>query len=267
MLVRLFHSVVVIVFLFMLLPVFYVVLSSFNQSPSLAFPPPAYTLDWYLKIPEPFWHSLRLSVMVGVTTAAIATVLGTGIAIRIARSSSRWNPMFSALCLSPLMVPPLVVGAALMQFGIIMWDLVGTNPTGNMPAVIAGHVALTLPFVIRSVMAAHAHHDSSMEEAALNLGATPIQVLFKVTLPALMPGITSGAIFAFLLSLDDVAIALFVGSGDEQTLPVKILTILDYSFSPYIMAISAIMVYGSIVLLLIIHRLLGLEKIFGFGRG
>ncbi len=267
MLVRLFHVVVSIIFLFMLLPVFYVVLSSFNQSPSLSFPPSGFTLDWYRKIPEPFWQSLRLSVVVGVSTAVIATVLGTVVAIRIMRSSSRWNPLFGALLLSPLMVPPLVIGAALMMFGSVMWDLVGINPTGNTFSVIAGHFALALPLVIRSVMAAHAHFDFSIEEAALNLGATPRQVFFKVTLPALMPGITSGAIFAFLLSLDDVAIALFVGSGDEQTLPVRILSTLEYSFSPTLMAISAIVVYGSILLMLIIDRLVGLEKIFGFGRG
>jgi len=261
-----FRASVVLVFFFMLLPVIYVVLSSFNQAPSMAFPPKSFTLDWYKRIPDPFWDSLKLSLIIAFPTAAIATVLGTGMAIRIARWHGPGRAAFSAFCLSPLMVPPLVIGVALFQFGILMWDWLGTNIAGSTIAVVAGHVALALPFVVRTVLAGHAHFDSSLEEAALNLGATPRQVFFKVTIPALMPGITSGAIFAFLLSLDDVAVALFVGSGSDQTLPVRILSSLEYSFHPNIMAISAIMIYASLLLMLALNRFVGLEKLFGFAR-
>ena len=260
------RSSVAIVFVFMLLPVFYVVLSSFSATATLAFPPRAFTLDWYKKIPPQFWESLRLSLYIAIPTAIISTILGTGIAIRIARWRGPGRAAFSAFCLSPLMVPPLVIGVALFQFGFLMWDWAGINPTGTAYAIIVGHIALALPFVVRAVLAGHAHFDASLEEAALNLGATPRQVFFKVTMPALMPGITSGTIFALLLSLDDVPVALLVGSGDEQTLPVKILTVLEYSYSPNIMAISAIMIYGSLLLMLLLDRLIGLERLFGFVR-
>lgn len=265
----LYRMSVVTVFVFMLVPIIYVVLSSFNQSAALTFPPSSLTLEWYSKIPEPFWDALGLSLLIATLTAVISTVLGTGLALRIVRwhGSRGRRASLSALCLLPLMVPPLVIGVALLQFGNVVWLWTGMEVVGNTSAIIAGHVIMTLPFVIRTIIASHAHFDAHVEEAALNLGASPRQTFFSITVPALMPGITSGAIFAFLLSLDDVAVALFAGGGDQQTLPVKILSELEFSFTPNIMAISSIMIYGSILLMVVLNRIMGLERLFGFARG
>jgi putative spermidine/putrescine transport system permease protein len=127
--------------------------------------------------------------------------------------------------------------------------------------LVIGHLTFAIPFVIRSVLASHTRFDHSLEEAAANLGATPLQTFFRVTLPILKPGIASGAIFAFLISLDEVPIALFMGGGDATTLPVKIFTAIEISFGD-ILAVASLVVCGSVVLMLILDRLVGLERLF-----
>jgi putative spermidine/putrescine transport system permease protein len=181
---------VALVFVFMLLPILYVVLSSFADSASVSFPPKALSLHWYGAIEPSFWAALRLSLIVAGITTVIAAALGTGIALAIARWRGPGRTAFSAFSLSPLMIPPLVIGAALLQFSITFWGWTGFGLMGTWSGIIAGHVALTIPLVIRSVLAAHAHFDASIEEAALNLGATPRQAFFHVTIRGLMPGIT-----------------------------------------------------------------------------
>jgi putative spermidine/putrescine transport system permease protein len=129
-----------------------------------------------------------------------------------------------------------------------------------------GHSAFTIPFVIRSAIAAQAHYDMSLEEAALNLGAGPVATFFRVTLPLLSPGIAAGAIFAFLASFDDVPVALFLGGPDSITLPVKIFTSIEFSFDASVMAVATLIIAGSMLLMLVIDRLFGLETFLGTGR-
>jgi putative spermidine/putrescine transport system permease protein len=112
------------------------------------------------------------------------------------------------------------------------------------------------------VLAGHTRFDPSLEEAAQNLGASPLRTFLHVTLPILRPGIVSGAIFAFLISLDEVPIALFMGGGDATTLPVKIFTAMEISFGGDILAVASIIVIVSLVLMLILDRLVGLERLF-----
>jgi putative spermidine/putrescine transport system permease protein len=120
---------------------------------------------------------------------------------------------------------------------------------------------------VRALTAAHAHFDYSLEEAALSLGASRWQTIRLVTIPILLPGIVSGILFAFLVSMDDLPIALFLASGEATTtLPVKIYTSIEFSLNPSVMAISALLVYGSLALVVVLDRTLGIEKLFSGGR-
>jgi putative spermidine/putrescine transport system permease protein len=112
------------------------------------------------------------------------------------------------------------------------------------------------------VLASHTRYDFSIEESAQNLGASPLQTFYHVTLPILRPGIISGAIFAFLISLDEVPIALFMGGGDATTLPVKIFTAMEISFGGDILAVASIIVVVSVVLMIVLDRIVGLERLF-----
>ena len=160
------------------------------------------------------------------------------------------------------MVPALVMGVAAFQFSLVIWDHSRLTLGGTIPGLVIGHLTFAIPFVVRSVLAGHTRFDFSIEEAAQNLGASPRQTFVHVTWPMLRPGIASGAIFAFLISLDEVPISLFMGGGDATTLPVKIFTAMEISFGGDILAVASVIVIVSVVLMLALDRVVGLERLF-----
>lgn len=254
---------VAFVFAFLLLPIVIVVVSSFSSSPGLTFPPAGFTLDWYGKISPDFLVAARVSILVALGSTALAIVVGVPVALALVRSHMPGKRIVSMLCLSPLMVSSLVIGVALFQFTIALWDAFKLSLGGDIPMLIVGHAAFTIPFVIRAAVAGQAHFDLSLEEASFNLGATPLQTFFRVTLPLLMPGIVSGAIFAFIMSFDDVPVALFLGSGANPTLPVKIYTSVEFAIDADVMAVGTIVIAASLIVMMVLDRLIGLDKFFG----
>lgn len=262
----LFRGFVGLVFFFLLLPIAMVVVTSFSESAVLAFPPTDFTLKWYRKISGEFVDALKVSLIVSTGTTVLATIVGTMAALALVRGRFRGRAATAAFCLSPLMVPSLVIGVAAFQFAGQIWDVFGFSLIGTIPGLILGQSAFTIPFVIRAAVAGQAHFDMAIEEAALNLGATPVQTFFRVTLPILVPGIVSGAVFAFVMSFDDVPVALFLGGGDAMTFPVKIYTSVEFNFDADLMAISTLVVVCSLVVMLVLDRLIGVDKFFGAAR-
>lgn len=258
--------IVAVVFVFLLLPLLTVVVASFSTGAPLSFPPPGFTTDWYRNIAPEFITALQTSLVVGAGTTVLATIFGTLGAIALQRGNLRGRRLLTTLCLSPLMVPTLVIGVSLFQFTLVVWDIFGVSAADTVVGLILGHSAFATPFVIRSVLASQAHYDMSLEEAALNLGASPAQTFFKITVPLLMPGIVAGAIFAFLASFDDVPVALFLGGTNTVTLPVKIFTSIEFSFDASVMAVATIVVVGSTLLMIAVDRLIGLESFLGTAR-
>jgi putative spermidine/putrescine transport system permease protein len=250
------------VFIFLLAPIIVVVISSFNAVGVLSFPPRSFTTRWYTQIDPNYYNALLVSLKVASITVGIAILVGVPGALALARCSFPGRGFLNAICLSPLMVPALVMGVAAFQFSLVVWDQVGLTLGGTVAGLVIGHLTFAIPFVVRAVLAAHTQFDYSIEEAAQSLGATPARTFFHVTLPVLRPGIASGAIFAFLISLDEVPIALFMGSGDNTTLPVKIFTAMEISFGGDILAVASIIVVASVVLMLILDRMVGLERLF-----
>jgi putative spermidine/putrescine transport system permease protein len=260
------RAFVALVFVFLLLPMAMVLLTSFSDSAVLAFPPRSFTLKWYRHISSEFIDALKVSLVVALGTTTLATIVGTLAALGLVRGRFPAKAAIGAFCLSPLMVPTLVIGVAAFQFTTVLWDFSGITLGGTIPGIIIAQSAFTIPFVIRAAAAGQAHFDPSVEEAALNLGATPFQTFFRVTLPLLVPGIVSGAIFAFVMSFDDVPVALFIGGGDAMTFPVKIYTSVEFNFDADLMAISTLVVIGSLIVMLLLDRLVGLDKTFGATR-
>lgn len=261
-----FGLVVFLIFVFLLTPIVFVVLASFSESTLLTFPPKQFTLDWYRKVPPVFLWPLRTSFIVAVAASVISTLFGVPAALAIARGRFPGQRVLNTLTLSPLMVPTLVIGVSLFQFYIWVWDVTGMTVGGSLSGLIIGHTSFTIPYVIRSVVAALAHFDRSIEEAAMNLGATPGQTFFRVTLPQLVPGIAAGAIFAFITSFDDVPVALFLSSADVTTFPIKIFTSIEFSLTPGVMAVAAWVIYASLAVMVLLDRTLGLDKFFGASR-
>lgn len=255
-------TIVALTFVFLLLPIIVVVTASFNAVGVLSFPPQSFTTRWYHEIDPGFYHSLYVSLVVASITVAIALLIGVPAALALARGDFPGRATLNAICLSPLMVPALVTGVAVFQFSLVIWDVTRVALAGSIAGLVIGHLTFAIPFVVRSVLASHSRFDLALEEAAQNLGARPLQTFREVTLPILKPGIASGAIFAFLVSLDEVPIALFMGGADATTLPVRIFTAIEINFGGDILAVSSMIVGASVALMLILDRVIGLEHLF-----
>jgi putative spermidine/putrescine transport system permease protein len=261
-----FRLSVSLIFVFLVTPIVFVVFASFNESALLTFPPDQFTLQWYGKIPRSFFEGLQTSIVLGISVSALSTLLGTPAALAIVKGRFPGRRFLNTLTMSPLMVPALVIGVSMFQFFNWIWDITGVSLGGHLIGLVLGHSAFTIPYVVRSVVAGLAHFDPFLEEAAMNLGATPVQTFFRVTFPQLLPGITAGAIFAFLTSFDDVPVALFLSGAEATTLPIKIFTSIEFSFNPAVMALASSVIYGSVALMVLLHWTIGLDKFFGAVR-
>lgn len=255
-------AVLTATFVFLLAPIVIVVVSSFNAVGVMSFPPQSFTTRWYYQIDPGYYDALYVSLIVAVLTVAIAVLVGVPGALALSRGRFPGRDALNAACLSPLMVPALVIGVATFQFSLLVWDHFRIAIGASIAGLVFGHLTFAIPFVVRAVLASHTRYDYSIEEAAQNLGASPARTFFHITLPILRPGIASGAIFAFLISLDEVPIALFMGGGGATTLPVKIFADMEISFGGEILAVASVIVIASVVLMLLLDRIVGLEKLF-----
>lgn len=224
--------------LYLLAPVLVVIATSITTTAYPVFPPRGFTLRWFTEVlgsPE-YLEAMRVSAVLAGASTVIATALGTLAALGLARGQFRGKPAVAALFLSPIFFPAIVLGLALLIF----YNQVGL--AGTLHGMIAAHAVLTTPFVIRMVLASLSEFDSAVEEAARNLGASTTRTFFQVTLPLIRPGVVAGAVFAFILSFDELVISLFLAGPGMQTLPIRIFTSLEYSSRPSVSAISTLLI-------------------------
>lgn len=260
----LFRAITAAVYLFLLAPIIFLAVSSLSVSSLMSFPPDGLTLAWYGRIQPDYIDAAFLSLKVAVVVALLSAVLGTGLALAIARERGPLISILDTIAAAPLSVPSIVIGVSLYQAAIILWDYSGLEVAGTFWGIVIGHTVIGIPFCVRAITTSHAFYERTIEEAALNLGASRSYTFRKVTLPILMPGIVSGGFLAFLASFDDVPIALFMGGGQgSTTLPLKILGAMEFSLQPDIMALAMMIVIVSLMCMLIIHRVVGLERFFG----
>ncbi len=229
-----------LVLLFFFFPLFVVALFSFNVSTISRFPIQGFTLGWYAKlfansaILEALWNSL----IVAVATVVLSTSLGTLAAVGIHRYGGRLAGAMRAFTLTPMMVPRLIIGIALLTFyNLFQADL-------SLLTVIAGHVVMTLPYVALIVSARLVGFDKSMEEAAWDLGASPFTVFREITLPYLQPALVAAALMSFALSFDEVVVTFFT-TGNANTLPMVIWSMLRFGITPEVNAIASLTVLTS----------------------
>ena len=229
--------------LYLLAPVLVVVATSVTTTAYPVFPPHGFTLRWYgefLNNPE-FMSGVRLSALLAFAATLIATYLGTAAALGLARGPRRTRSALAALFLSPIVFPAIVLGLALLIF----YSRVGFS--GSFAGLVAAHVVLVTPFVVRLVAASLAEFDDSVEEAARNLGAGWPRVFFQVTLPIIRPGVVAGAVFAFIISFDELVVTLFLAGPGMQTLPIRIYSFVQYNSTPIISAISTTLIVAWVV--------------------
>ena len=238
-----------LVLFFLYAPILVMALMSFNASEFYAFPLD-FTFDWYRRLADntAITTSAWRSLWIALATTLIATVLGTAAALALHRYEFRGKRLLQALLFPPIAIPWLIIGTAMLIF--FFWVGIGRGT----PAVILGHVALALPYVIVVVTARLQTFDPQLEEAARSLGASQWVVTRDVTLPWIASGVVAGALFAFAVSFDQFVVSYFLAEPGDATLPVVIYTAIRKGFTPEINAISTIIIAVSMAVMLLASR-------------
>ncbi len=237
-------------YIYLYLPIFFLVLFSFNTS-RLSVYWTGFTLNWYrdLFADKAIWDATRNTLIVAITSTVLSTIIGTAAALALHRYSFRGKGFSEATLYIPIVIPEVVMGISLLAFfaqsGI---DL-------GLQTIIIAHIAFSIPFVTLNVRARLQGMDRAVEEAAMDLGANEWVTFRRVTLPLIMPGVLSGALLAFTLSLDDYIITLFTAGPGSTTLPLRVFSMLRQAVTPKVNALSALWILTVFVVLLVSQRL------------
>lgn len=241
-----------LVFGFIYLPVLILIVFSFNSTRSVALFT-GFSTQWYTSLSqnEELLDAARNSLLVGLITTIVATVIGTLTALAMERYRFRLRTIFDANLYLPIVIPEIVMGISLLLFFNqalfpFLQNAFGIRGTTGLHTITISHIAFDIPFVYVIVRARLADFDRTLEEAAADLGADEWQTFQRVTLPLLMPGIIGGALMAFTLSLDDYLITAFTKGIREQTMPLYIYSLVRRGVTPEINALSTALLLGSI---------------------
>ena len=253
-----FRTLCVLIFIFLVGPIFVIIPLSFNELPyftftpeMLAFDPAGYSTKWYQEFfAEDSWQqAVKNSFLIAIFATLISTFLGTLAALGLSRPEMPFRKTIMALLISPMIVP-LIISAAGMYFFYARIGLASTHV-----GVILAHAALGIPFVIITVTATLVGFDHSLTRAAASLGSSPTRTFFVVIVPLILPGVISGALLAFITSFDEVVVVLFVGSVEQRTIPWKMFSGIREEIRPTILAVATLLVFISIVLLTMVELL------------
>lgn len=231
------------VLVFLYAPILVMVAMAFNSSDLYALPFEP-SLRWFQALAgnDRLIEASRNSVLVAVVTAVVATAIGTLAALALARGRFRGRTLLRLLLLPPIAIPWLITGTAMLVF--FFWTGIGRG----LHAMIIGHVALAIPYVVLVVGTGLAALRSDLEEAAMSLGSTPIHAFWAITLPLLTPSLIAAALFAFAVSLDQFVVSYFLATPGVTTLPVEIYSSIRKGFTPEINAVSTILLGASVAL-------------------
>ncbi|MGY1874981.1 ABC transporter permease [Nocardia gipuzkoensis] len=237
----------VAVAIWLVAPTLVVVPLSLTDRDSFAFPPKGWSLKYYeIFFTEPSWrNALLTSVQIAFEVTVVATTLGTAAAFALTRSRFKGKSVVNAALMAPMIVPGIVAAVAIFA-AFLKWRLVG-DPVG----FILAHTVLAIPFVVVSVTASLEHFDRDLERAAAALGSGPLTTFRLVTLRLIMPGILSGAVFAFVTSFDEVVVALYLSDPIVRTLPVQMYTSSTSETDPTIAAASTVILSATTALVLL----------------
>ena len=242
-----------LVFLFLYAPIAVLIIFSFNSGKSTSVFE-GFSLYWYKELfnDAATLTAFKNSMIVAVISSIIATVMGTTAATAIYGYK---NKLFKSSLMTvtniPMMNPEIVTGVSMMLLFVFVGSIFGKTGTLGFDTLIIAHVTFELPYVILNVLPKLRQTDPHLAEAAQDLGCTPLQAFFKVVLPAIMPGIISGLMMAFTLSVDDFIISYFVSGTDSQTLPIRIFSMTKRRVTPDMYALSTLIFLAILVLLIV----------------
>jgi putative spermidine/putrescine transport system permease protein len=241
---------------FLLLPIVVVIPISFTESTVFRFPPEGFSLQWYQRVRnvDAILSALWLSAQIAALATAISLLLGTLCAIAIVRGRLPGGTAIATFMVSPLMLPGLVLGIALLQ---------AMREVGLRDAwwsLLLAHVVVTMPFVMRTVLASLSLFDFAMVDAARTLGCSYPRALWRVLVPNILPGFISGALFAFIASFDNYPVSMFLVDVRTKTLPIQLLNYIEISPDPTLAAVSTVLIGLTVLVLIACDRLVGLRR-------
>ncbi|HDN19572.1 ABC transporter permease [Candidatus Acetothermia bacterium] len=256
------RSALIILFLtllFLLGPFVILFWSSFGTQASLAFPPEGFTVYWFKKVlgMRMFVDAFRVSVLLALSSTAAALLLGIPAAYALVRFSFPGRSFLELLFTSPIIVPGLVLGFALLRF----FTAAARYPVSLR--LFLGHMVLLFPYTVRVISASLRNFDPTVEEAAVSLGAPRWLAFLRVVLPNLRAGVMAAFILAFITSFNNVPVSLFLSGPGVTTLPIQMLTYMEYYYDPTIAALSTLLILFTVVTIQLVEKTLGLSTTLG----
>lgn len=253
---------IVATLIFLVAPIVVAVMMSFDGRSYLGrFPPPEYSIRWYVNFFSDTYYltGLRTSLILAVIATVVSTTAGVSAAIVIDRYEFPGKRALETLFLSPLVVPAVVIGFSLLLFFALLGVFAG------FPRLLAGHIIITFPYTVRTTLAGLVGIRKTLAEAAMVLGANERQAFWDVTFPLARTGMVAGAVFAFAFSMDDVAVSLFLTSPDTYTLPVAMVSMMRTNFDLTIAAAAVVLMLFTVGLIVLLEWIVGLDRLIGGG--
>jgi putative spermidine/putrescine transport system permease protein len=245
-----------LVYLFLLGPFLIVIVASFGANETLMFPPKSYSIKWFLKVFEVsmFLDGFKISILLAVVGTAIALALGIPASYALVRYRFKGKGFLQNLCLSPIIVPGLVLGFALLQYLILVLK------ASALISLFIGHIVLLIPYTVRVISASLINFGRDTEDAAVSLGANRFRAFLKVVLPNISSGIIAACTLSFITSFNNIPISLFLSGPGVTTLPIQMLLYIEYNYDPTIAALSTLLIFFTIGLVQLTERTVGLSN-------
>ncbi len=253
------HAARTAAMLLLLGPIGLVIFLSFGADAYTTIPPSGYSLKWYENVfaePE-FVSSFWVSIQVAAIVTPVSLVIGTLGGFALHRYRIRGGDAIQALFYSPIMIPQVVTGIALLIF------LNKVAFYSSFWGIVLGHIIITFPYVIRTVLVALSRYDLALDDASASMGARPHETFMLITLPIIRPGLFAGGLFAFVMSFDDFTVTIFLIGPDTTTLPVAIYQYMEWNLDATVSAVSALLVLMAVVSMLALERSIGLARFVG----
>ena len=254
-----FGALIAVIYAFILLPILVVLVASVSTTNYLTFPPQGFTLRWFAGLTQldNYIDAFRYSLTVALAATAISLSLGAWIGLVIARFRFPGRAALQSFFLAPIILPELALAVGLLQY------FSQTGFIRGAVAVVLAHSVICTPYAVRTITAAAIRADRAIEDSAASLGAPPWRVLRDITLPLLKPGLISGGIMAFIISFDNVTISLFLSAPGAITLPALLFNqAAETGLNTTLAAISAVLVVFMLLVMLLVEKLIGLERFF-----
>lgn len=245
----------IIVYIFLLAPLVIISGAAFSNDNFLRFPPKGFTMKWVQNIfnVEMFVRAFYISIEIAVIATTLAMIIGIPASYVLSRFNFKGKSIIQGIFITPVIVPGIVLGFSLMNFLVIKYEL------PIFMSLLIGHTLIILPYIIRVISSSLNNFDYSIEEAAISLGSNPIKTFFTIVLPNITSGVLAGFILAFINSFNNVPMSIFLIGPGVSTLPIQMMSYVEYYFDPTVAALSVILMMMTAVLMFIVEKTLGLS--------